>query len=185
MATAHKVYTTPLAKKLGIVSAKSSLREVALLGAPAGLVAQLGELPETVKFTKKLAKGTELALCFTRSADEVRLQSRALVQYSPEHRKLNQELRDYLYTNLYFNPVVHQPNLRAVRMLEELFHHYVAHPKEVGERARKRFRKDGRHRAICDYLAGMTDRYAMQEHERVFGPTPPAGLKSETGTGSH
>ncbi len=72
MATAHKVYTTPLAKKLGIVSAKSSLREVALLGAPAGLVAQLGELPETVKFTKKLAKGTELALCFTRSADEVR-----------------------------------------------------------------------------------------------------------------
>ncbi len=106
------------------------------------------------------------------SADDVRLQSRSLVQYSPARRDLNLELRDYLYQNLYYNPVVHGPNLRAVRLLEDLFHHYLKHLDQVGEQARKRVRKVGRHRAICDYLAGMTDRYVMQEHERIFGPTP-------------
>ncbi|MDB6124487.1 MAG: dgt [Pedosphaera sp.] len=107
-----------------------------------------------------------------KSADDVRLQSRALVQYSPERRELNLELRDYLYQNLYYNPVVHGPNLRAVKMLEELFNYYLKKPEQMGDQARKRIRKEGLRRAICDYLAGMTDRYAMQEHERIFGPTP-------------
>jgi dGTPase len=106
------------------------------------------------------------------SADDVRLQARPLVAYSPARRELNLELRDYLYTNLYFNPVVHQPNMRAVRMLEDLFHYYLRHLDQVGEQARKRARKVGPHRAVCDYLAGMTDRYALLEHERIFGPTP-------------
>ena len=45
---------------------------------------------------------------------------------------------------------------------------YLKHPAEIGEQARKRVRKLGLHRAVCDYLAGMTDRYALQEHERIF-----------------
>ncbi|MFN3409334.1 MAG: deoxyguanosinetriphosphate triphosphohydrolase [Limisphaerales bacterium] len=110
-----------------------------------------------------------IAAAGVRSADEVRLQPRALVQYSPKRRSQNLELRDYLYRNLYFNPVVHQPNMRAVRMLEELFRHFLEHPKEIGSLSRKRIKKDGLHRAVCDYLAGMTDRYAIQEHERLFG----------------
>jgi dGTPase len=101
-------------------------------------------------------------------ADDVRRQSRALVRYSDERRKLNQELRDYLYANLYFNPVVHEPNKRAVKMLEELFHHLTGHHEEVGDQSRKRARKTGWPRAICDYLAGMTDRYVMLEHQRLL-----------------
>jgi dGTPase len=104
-----------------------------------------------------------------KTADDVRLQPRALVQYSPKRRELNLELRDYLYENLYFNPVVHEPNSRAVRMLEELFNYYLEHPDEIGAQAQKRARKAGRHRAICDYIAGMTDRYTILEHQRLFG----------------
>jgi dGTPase len=104
-----------------------------------------------------------------KSADDVRLQRKALVQYSPERRALNLELRDYLYKNLYFNPVVHEPNLRAVKALGELFNYFLAHPKEIGESSRRRVKKVGLHRAVCDYLAGMTDRYVMQECERLFG----------------
>ena len=107
-----------------------------------------------------------------KSADEVRLRSKPLVQYSRERRELNLELRKFLYKNLYYNPVVHEPNLGAVRRLEELFDFYLKHPKEIGEQARKRARKVGRPRAICDYLAGMTDRYAILEHERLFGGRP-------------
>jgi len=102
------------------------------------------------------------------SADDVRAQSRPLVQYSPERRKLNMELRKYLYQNLYYNPEVHRPNLRAVQMLEDLFHYYMENHREIGDLARKRAQKQGWHRTVCDYLSGMTDRYAMFTHERLF-----------------
>ena len=104
-----------------------------------------------------------------KSADDVRRFSKPLIQYSPERRKLNLELRNYLYKNLYYNPVVHQPNLRAVKMLEQLFKYYLAHPKEIGDSSKRRLKKTGLHRAVCDYLAGMTDRYVMLECERLFG----------------
>jgi len=103
------------------------------------------------------------------SADDVRRHPKALIQYSPKRRELNMELRDYLYKNLYFNPVVHQPNMRAVKMLGQLFNYYLAHPKEIGDSSRRRLKKTGLHRAVCDYLAGMTDRYVMLECERIFG----------------
>ena len=106
-----------------------------------------------------------------KSADDVRRYPRALVQHSPKRFKQNLELRDYLYKNLYFNPVVHRPNRRALRMLVQLFKHYLEHPKEIGEGARRRVHKLGLHRAVCDYLAGMTDRYVMLEYQRLFGET--------------
>lgn len=81
-----------------------------------------------------------------KSADEVRLYPRALIAYSPERRLLNLELRDYLYKNLYFNPVVHEPNLRAVKMLGKLFNHYLAHPADIGESSQKRVRRIGARR---------------------------------------
>jgi dGTPase len=56
-------------------------------------------------------------------------------------------------------------------MLDDLFHYYLKNMEQVGEQARKRAKKIGRQRAVCDYLAGMTDRYTMQEHARIFGPT--------------
>ncbi|MBI4661121.1 MAG: deoxyguanosinetriphosphate triphosphohydrolase [Verrucomicrobia bacterium] len=102
------------------------------------------------------------------SADEVRLCSKALAQYSEKRRKQNLELRDYLYQNLYFNPKVHEPNLRAVKMIEELFQYYLNHHEQVGEQSRKRARKIGWPRAICDYIAGMTDRYVMLEYQRLL-----------------
>ena len=113
------------------------------------------------------------------SADEVRLHRRALIQYSPERRQLNRELRNYLYDNLYFNPVVHEPNQRAVKILGQLFAYYLKHPRQIGDTSRRRLPKTGLHRAVCDYLAGMTDRYVLLEGERLFGekvPLLPAGL---------
>lgn len=104
-----------------------------------------------------------------KSADDVRRYKKPLVQYSEKLEKLNLELRDYLYKNLYYNPVVHEPNKRAVRMLEQLFNYYLEHHDELGEQAKKRARKDGWHRAVCDYVAGMTDRFAIAEYQRLFG----------------
>jgi len=110
-----------------------------------------------------------------KSADEVRLFPKALVQHSPERSALNLELRDYLYKNLYYNKALRAPNRRALRLLETLFHFYLKHPKEIGEQSHRRIPKAGLHRAVCDYLAGMTDRYVRLEHERIFGKTLKAG----------
>ncbi|MFO1476281.1 MAG: deoxyguanosinetriphosphate triphosphohydrolase [Verrucomicrobiota bacterium] len=103
------------------------------------------------------------------SANDVRRHPRPLAGYSRERRELNLELRRYLYRNLYFNPEVHQPNMRAVRRLEDLFRHYVRHPAGIRSLGAGPVRRQGLHRAVCDYIAGMTDRYAIQEHERLFG----------------
>ena len=103
------------------------------------------------------------------STDAVRLHARPLVQYSPARRAQNLELRKYLYRNLYFSPQVDEANTRAVRILAELFKFYVAHPREIGEQSQRRIRREGRPRAVCDYLAGMTDRYVVQEYQRLFG----------------
>ena len=102
------------------------------------------------------------------SADDARRQPEALVQYSPRRRDLNLELREYLYQNLYYNPVVHEPNIRAVKLMEELFFFYLEHHEEIGEQSRKRGDHIGWHRAICDYISGMTDRYVQLEHARLL-----------------
>jgi dGTPase len=125
------------------------------------------QIHDVVENSEKLILAARL-----NSADDVRRFPRALIQHSPARRELNLELRDYLYKNLYYNPVVHQPNLRAVKMLEKLFDYFLKHPKEIGEGAQKRVKKIGLHRAVCDYIAGMTDRYVMLEYRRIFGQTP-------------
>jgi len=122
------------------------------------------QIHDVVDHSEKL-----ILLAKVNSADDVRRFPRGLIQHSPARRELNQELREYLYANLYFNPVVHEPNMRAVKMLKELFKYFLKHPREIGEGAKKRVKKTGLHRAVCDYLAGMTDRYVMLEHERIFG----------------
>jgi dGTPase len=105
------------------------------------------------------------------SADAVRLHAKPLIRYSTGRRDLNVELRRYLYKNLYYNRVVNDPHIRAKRLLRELFHFYLKHPKEIGGQARRQTHKAGLHRVVCDYIAGMTDRYAIQEHCRLCGDT--------------
>ena len=122
------------------------------------------QVKDVVTTTEQLIRKAGVA-----SAEDVRRQPKALVQYSPRRRALNLELRKFLYSFLYHNPAVNGPHRRSRRILEELFHCYLEHHDQVGSLARKRARRDGWHRTICDYLAGMTDRYAILEHQRLFG----------------
>jgi dGTPase len=123
-----------------------------------------GQVRDVVRTTEKRIMDSRV-----RSASDVRLQSEPLVRYSSKRGELNLELRGYLYKNLYYNPVVHEPNERAVRVMEQLFRYCLEHPREVGAQSRKRIKKIGLHRAVCDYIAGMTDRYVIQEHNRLLG----------------
>ncbi len=123
-----------------------------------------GQVKDVVYTTESQIKAAGI-----RCADDARQQPKPLVQYSSSRNELNLELRKYLYANLYYNPLVHQPNLYAVERLEQLFLYLLEHPAEVGDQARQRMDRVGLHRAVCDYLAGMTDRYVMLEHQRLLG----------------
>jgi dGTPase len=167
----------------GLLSEKKLIREVRLFAEAARLVRkEHGELAAGIRRyviirsiidlqVRDVVEASEAAITASgvKTADDVRQQPRPLVQYSRKRRGLNSELRVYLYKNLYFNPAVMEPNRRAGEMLADLFRYFVQHPREIGASSRKRARKAGWLRAICDYISGMTDRYTILEHQRLFG----------------
>jgi len=104
-----------------------------------------------------------------RSADEVRRQEASLICYSDERKAANQELRRFLYKNVYYHPRVAEVNRQACEMLRAVFEAYVENPAQLGDMAAKRIETEGLHRTVCDYVAGMTDRYLMEEFERLIG----------------
>jgi dGTPase len=103
------------------------------------------------------------------SADEVRKQPDPLVRYSDGLLGANRELRRFLYQNVYYHPRVAEVNQRACEMLRRVFEAYLVDPERLGEAAARRIETEGLHRTICDYIAGMTDRYLMEEHARIVG----------------
>ena len=112
------------------------------------------------------------------SADDVRRQTAPLIRYSDELAKANRALRKFLYQNVYYHPRVAEVNRRACEMLRCVFEAYLADPDRLGEGATRRVEKEGLHRTVCDYIAGMTDRYVMEEYARIAGrgdsPEPPS-----------
>jgi dGTPase len=101
------------------------------------------------------------------SADDVRRQTASLVRYSDELAEANRALRKFLYKNVYYHPRVAEVNQRACEMLRRVFEAYLADPDRLGEGAMRRVEKEGLHRTVCDYIAGMTDRYVMEEYARI------------------
>jgi dGTPase len=101
------------------------------------------------------------------SAEEVRQQQAPLIRYSDDLFQANRELRRFLYQNVYYHPRVAEVNQRACEMLRKVFEAYVIDPDRLGEAAAKRIEAEGLHRTVCDYIAGMTDRYLMEEYARI------------------
>jgi dGTPase len=103
------------------------------------------------------------------STDDVRQQTAPLIRYSDELAEANRALRKFLYQNVYYHPRVAEVNGRACEMLRRVFETYLADPDRLGEGAIRRVEKEGLHRTVCDYIAGMTDRYVMEEYARIAG----------------
>lgn len=100
--------------------------------------------------------------------EDVRSASGRLIGYSPEMRSMVEPLRTFLYREMYGHPVVAHANRSSAEMIRALFWHYVKHPECMGRKARARLKREGITRTACDYVAGCTDRYALEEHAR-FG----------------
>lgn len=91
-----------------------------------------------------------------------------LVDFSEGMRSMLEPFRTFLFDHLYYHPDVKSANDEAVEMMKGLFLHYLDHPEDLGLKARDRIASEGLERTVCDYVAGCTDRYAIEEFKR-FG----------------
>ena len=89
-----------------------------------------------------------------------------LIIFSDGMNVMLEEFATFLYKQLYYHPAVADANSEAVELMRGLFHHYVAHPETMGKKARERIPEEGLMRTVCDYVAGCTDRYALEECAR-------------------
>jgi dGTPase len=105
------------------------------------------------------------------SAEALQRLGHNVVGWSDEMAARNQQLKQFLYGNMYRHYRVVRMQVKAENILSDLFQSFLREPgqlpTEVSQRAEA---KGDLPRAVCDYLAGMTDRYAMNEHNRLFDP---------------
>jgi len=116
-----------------------------------------------------LARIRELHI--TTLADVRRVKPR-LVEYSAEMTERNRELKAFLYDRLYTHYRVTRMTQKADRIMSALFEVYMQEPKQLPPHVTARAHEDGETtaRAIADYIAGMTDRFALQEYKKLFDP---------------
>lgn len=105
-----------------------------------------------------------------RTVADVRSLETALVQYSPAGLDLCHEAKRFLRKNLYYHPTLEETRRRADRCLEQLFSAYLACPDELPRVHSIDFTGCNLHRAVCDGVAAMTDRKALDEYRRLFMP---------------
>lgn len=91
-----------------------------------------------------------------------------VVGYSEEMQKRNRELKDFLYKNMYRHFRVVRMQVKAERLISDLFDAYRSEPLMLPSTAQLTIEQRGLERTICDYIAGMTDRYAIEEHQKLF-----------------
>jgi dGTPase len=130
---------------------------------------QVGDLVETSIARIRAAAPADL--------EAVRAHGEALMAYSDSMRERNLELKRFLRTNLYRHYRVHRMSGKARQVIESLFEAFFGDPRLLPDKAQEQVRllaetqgEAGRARAVADYIAGMTDRYAITEYERVYNP---------------
>jgi len=107
---------------------------------------------------------------FIRNVDDVRKHKKRLVAFSEGMQKKRKELRIFLMGNLYKNFRVIRMSDKARRFITGLFKVYLEKPEQLPPSDQKKIGKIGRYGVICDYIAGMTDRYALDEYKKLFDP---------------
>ena len=92
------------------------------------------------------------------------------IMMSDEVGKATNTLREFLFEHVYLNPVAKGEETKAQELLIKLFEYYVKYPEKMPELYRKNIEQEGVARCVCDFLSGMTDRYAIETYQDIFVP---------------
>jgi dGTPase len=119
--------------------------------------------------------GRRLAELAPRSADDVRQAAAPCAGFSPRTGEADRTIKDFLKAHMYRHARVMRVMDQAAAVVRALFEHYSAKPGDLPAEWQEGFSaldEAGRMRRIADFIAGMTDRYALAEHARLFDSTP-------------
>lgn len=102
--------------------------------------------------------------------DDLRRVNRAVVHFNADITSRNQELKRFLFHNLYRHYKVDKMRVKAEIFITRLFETYLHYPNLLPPKYQSRLERFGLQRVVCDYIAGMTDRFALDEYKRLFEP---------------
>lgn len=94
------------------------------------------------------------------------------IQMSEEVSQAMADLRKFMFQNVYLNPEAKGEEQKAIRLVKQLYEYYIEHPKRLPEKYVDAIQKeiDPKEQIICDFIAGMTDHYAVMKYEEIFVP---------------
>lgn len=92
------------------------------------------------------------------------------IAMSPQVAEALEALREFMFQRVYRNPVAKGEERKAKEMLKRLYAYYIAHPEALPEDFQPQLTFDGMARTVCDYIAGMTDKYAVDKYTELFIP---------------
>jgi dGTPase len=123
------------------------------------------EVTDLIQATSELLQTSDI-----QTVDDLRDLPINVVTHSEAMQARNRELKNFLYQNLYRHWRVMRMASKAHRFLTQLFQLFVAEPTLLPWQTQARSETETLQRVVCDYVAGMTDRYALQEYQKLFDP---------------
>jgi len=103
-----------------------------------------------------------------KSVEEVRNFPQRLAAFSPEIDQERQEIKDFLYRNVYFSAGLQPDKKQAEQVIADMFAFFIKSPRDLPASYQEKTRREPLHRVVCDYVAGMTDTYILEQHRRFF-----------------
>ncbi len=94
------------------------------------------------------------------------------IKMAPLVQEAFEELNEYMFANVYTNPVCKGEEGKAALVVQDLYHYFAEHPEEMPEDYRRIAADESPERGACDYISGMSDRYALKVFEDLFIPSP-------------
>jgi len=123
------------------------------------------EVTDLITYTRSMIEKMKI-----KTTDDVQKCKERLVSFSPEIAKRKLELQEFLQQNAYSHYRVVRMADKAKRFVEELFNAFIENPMQLPPEYQKWIEEAGLYQGVCDYIAGMTDRFAQDEYLKLFYP---------------
>ncbi|HEY2914792.1 MAG TPA: deoxyguanosinetriphosphate triphosphohydrolase, partial [Candidatus Angelobacter sp.] len=103
------------------------------------------------------------------SVEAVRRLPHRLIAFSPQVDDERKQLKEFLYQNVYYSPAQQRDKQQAEQVIAEMFAFFMRFPRKLPPAYQEKTRTEPLHKIVCDYVAGMTDSYIVEQHRRFCG----------------
>ncbi len=104
-----------------------------------------------------------------KSVEQVRACKQRLIRLGPRMAGQNQQIKQFLFAHLYSHRIVNSERKRLTSCIRGLFKYFLQHPKRLPAFYFREAQRQPLHRIVCDYIAGMTDHYLLEQHRKLLG----------------